>query len=64
MNPTIVAPSLVSLTITALLLLSGCEGMMPTENNPPAVVPNPQPGAPIPGGLRIAHAHATPCFLI
>jgi len=60
MNPTIVARSLVSLMITALLLLSGCEGMMPTENNPPAVVPNLQPGAPIPGGLRIAYAHATP----
>ena len=60
MNPTTVARSLVSLMITALLLLSGCEGMMPTENNPPAVVPNPQPGAPIPGGLRIVSAHATP----
>ena len=33
---------------------------MPTESNPPAVVPNPQPGAPIPGGLRIVSAHATP----
>jgi hypothetical protein len=60
MNPTIVARSLVSLMITALVLLSGCEGMLPTENNPPAVVPNPQPGAPIPGGLRIVSAHATP----
>ena len=60
MNPTIVARSLVSLMITALLLLSGCEGMLPTESNPPAVVPNLQPGAPIPGGLRIVSAHATP----
>lgn len=32
---------------------------MPTESNPPAVVPNLQPGAPIPGGLQIAYAHAT-----
>ena len=47
MNPPIVARSLVSLMITALLLLSGCEGMMSTESNPPAVVPNPQPGAPL-----------------
>jgi len=60
MNPPIVARSLVSLMITALLLLSGCEGMMSIESNPPAVVPNPQPGAPIPGGLRIVSAHATP----
>ena len=60
MNPPIVARSLVSLMITALLLLSGCEGMMSTESNPPAVVPNPQPSAPIPGGLRIVSAHATP----
>ena len=60
MNPTIVARSLVSLMITALLLLSGCEGLLPTENNPPAVVPNPQPGSPIPGGLRIVSVHASP----
>jgi hypothetical protein len=60
MNPTIVARSLVSLMITALLLLSGCEELLPTAGNPPAVVPNLQPGAPIPGGLRIAYAHATP----
>ena len=55
MNPSKVAVSLLFLTIS-LLLLSGCEGMMPTENNPPAVVPNLQPGAPIPGGLRIVSA--------
>ncbi len=59
MNPSKVAVSLLSLTIS-LLLLSGCEGMMSTESNPPAVVPNPQPGAPIPGGLQIAYARATP----
>ena len=59
MNPSKVAVSLLLLTIS-VLLLSGCEGMMPTENNPPAVVPNLQPGAPIPGGLRIVSAHATP----
>jgi hypothetical protein len=59
MNPSKVAVSLLSLTIS-LLLLSGCEGMMSTESNLPAVVPNPQPGAPIPGGLQIAYAHATP----
>ena len=58
MNPSKVAVSLLFLT-TSLLLLSGCEGL-PTESNPPAVVPNPQPGAPIPGGLRIVSAHATP----
>jgi hypothetical protein len=35
--------------------------MLPTESNPPgAVVPSLQPGAPIPGGLRIVSAHATP----
>ena len=59
MNPSKVAVSLLFLTIS-LLLLSGCEEMMPTESNPPAVVPNLQPGAPIPGGLQIAYAHATP----
>jgi hypothetical protein len=60
MNPSKVAVSLLSLTVLSLLL-SGCEGMLPTENNPPgAVVPNPQPGAPIPGGLRIVSAHASP----
>jgi hypothetical protein len=32
---------------------------LPTESNPPAVVPNPQPGTAIPGGLRIVSAHAT-----
>jgi hypothetical protein len=58
MNPSKVVVSL--LLTMSLLLLGGCEGMMPTENNPPAVVPNLQPGAPIPGGLRIVHAHATP----
>ena len=59
MNPSKVAVSLLFLTIS-LLLLSGCEEMRPTESNPPAVVPNPQPGAPIPSGLRIVSAHATP----
>ncbi len=35
--------------------------MLPTESNTPgAVVPNPQPGAPIAGGLRIVSAQATP----
>jgi len=57
MKPSKVAVSLLFLTIS-LLLLIGCEGL-PTESNPPAVVPNPQPGAPIPGGLRIVSAHAT-----
>jgi hypothetical protein len=58
MNPSKVA---VSLSFTVLLLfLGGCEGMLPTESNPPAVVPNPQPGAPIAGGLRIVSAHASP----
>ena len=32
------------------------------ESNTPAFVPNPQPGAPIPGGLRIVSAHASPLF--
>lgn len=51
-----------SLSLTVLLLfLCGCEGM-PTQSNTPAVVPNPQPGAPIPGGLRIVSAHASPLF--
>jgi hypothetical protein len=59
MNPSKVAVSLLFLT-TLLLLLGGCEGMLPTESNPPAVVPNLQPGAPIPGGLQIAYAHASP----
>jgi hypothetical protein len=59
MNPSKVAVSLLFLMMS-LLLLSGCEGMLPTESNPPAVVPNPQPGAPIPGGLRIVSAHASP----
>jgi hypothetical protein len=59
MNPSKVAVSLLFLTIS-LLLLSGCEGMMPTESNPPAVVPNLQPGAPIPGGLRIVSVYASP----
>ena len=58
-NPSKVAVSLLSLT-SSLLLLGGCEGMPPTGSNPPAVVPNPQPGAPIAGGLRIVSAHATP----
>jgi hypothetical protein len=58
MNPSKVAVSLLFLTISLLLLIGG-EGL-PTESNPPAVVPNPQPGAPIPGGLRIVSAHATP----
>jgi len=44
----------------SLLLLGVCEGLLPSENNPPAVVPNPQPGAPIPGGLRIVSVHASP----
>jgi hypothetical protein len=57
MNPSKVA---VSLSLTVLLLfLGGCEGMS-TQSGPPAVVPNPQPGAPIPGGLRIVSAHASP----
>jgi hypothetical protein len=60
MNPSKVAVSLLFLTIS-LLLLGGCEGMLPTGSNPPgAVVPNPQPGAPIPGGLQIAFARAAP----
>ena len=59
MNPSKVAVSVLFLTMS-LLLLGGCEGMLPTENNPPAVVPNPQPGAPIPGGLRIVSVHASP----
>ena len=59
MNPSKVAVSLLLLTIS-LLLLSGCEELMSTESNPPAVVPNLQPGAPIPGGLQIAYAHASP----
>jgi hypothetical protein len=59
MNPSKVAISLLFLTIS-LLLLSGCAGMLPTESNTPAVVPNPEPGAPIPGGLRIVSARATP----
>jgi multidrug efflux pump subunit AcrA (membrane-fusion protein) len=57
MNPSKVAVSLLFLTIS-LLLLGGCEGM--PESNTPAFVPNPQPGAPIPGGLRIVSARATP----
>jgi len=59
MKPSKVAVSLLLLTVS-LLLLGGCEEMQPTGSNPPAVVPNPQPGAPIPGGLRIVSAHATP----
>ena len=59
MNPSKVAVSLLFLTIS-LLLLGGCEGM--PESNTPAYVPNPQPGAPIPGGLRIVSAHASPLF--
>lgn len=58
MNPLKVAVSLLLLAIS-LLLFGGCEGM-PTESNTPAYVPNPQPGAPIPGGLRIVSAHASP----
>ena len=45
--------------LAALLILSGCE-TPPTASNPPAIVPNPQPGAPIAGGLQIAFARATP----
>ena len=52
--------SLLTILDVSLLLLSGCEGMPPTESNTPAVVPNPEPGAPIPGGLRIVSARATP----
>jgi hypothetical protein len=59
MNPSKVVVSLVFLT-TSLLILSGCEGMLPTESNPPAVVPSMQPGTPIAGGLQIAFARATP----
>ena len=54
MNPSKVAAS--------LPLLTGCEGMLPTGSNTPAYVPNPQAGAPIPGGLRIVSAHASPLF--
>jgi hypothetical protein len=60
MNPTKVALPLFVITSSLLLILGGCEGMQPTGSNPPAVVPNPQPGAAIPGGLRIVSAHATP----
>lgn|SRR5262245_9452743 len=60
MNPSKVVVSLL-LTMSLLPLLTGCEGMLPTGGNPPgAVVPNLPPGAPIPGGLRIVSAHATP----
>ena len=59
MNPSKVAVALLFLMIS-LLLLGGCEGM--PESNTPAFVPNPQPGAPIPGGLRIVSAHASPLF--
>ena len=59
MNPPKVAVSLLFLTLS-VLLLGGCEGM--PESNTPAYVPNPQPGAPIPGGLRIVSAHASPLF--
>ena len=59
MNPPKVAVSLLFLMLS-LLLLGGCEGM--PESNTPAYVPNPQPGAPIPGGLRIVSAHASPLF--
>jgi len=59
MNPSKVSLSLLFLTIS-LLLLGGCEGM--PESNTPAFVPNPQPGAPIPGGLRIVSANASPLF--
>jgi hypothetical protein len=59
MNPSKVY---VSLSLTMLLLfLGGCEGM-PTGSNTSAYVQNPQPGAPIPGGLRIVSAHASPLF--
>lgn len=58
MSPSKVAVSLLSLALS-LLFLSGCGEMTPTESNLPAVVPNPQPGAPIPGGLQIASADAT-----
>jgi hypothetical protein len=61
MNPLKVAVSLLFLTMS-LLLLGGCEEMLPTAGNPPAYVPNPEPGAPIPGGLRIVSAHASPLF--
>jgi hypothetical protein len=63
MNPAKAFLPLAFLAVASLLLLllGGCEGMLPTESNPPgAVVPNPQPGAPIPGGLRIVSARATP----
>ena len=64
MDPSRIAVLLLPLTMTSLLLLSGCEGMLPTESNTPgAVVPNPQPGAPIAGGLRIVSAHATPWLI-
>jgi hypothetical protein len=60
MNPSKVAVSLLFLTMSLLPLLTGCEGMPPTGSNTPAYVPNPEPGAPIPGGLRIVSAHASP----
>ena len=60
-NPSRVAVSLLFLTIS-LLLLGGCEEMLPTAGNPPAYVPAPQPGTLIPGGLRIVSAHASPLF--
>jgi hypothetical protein len=61
MNPSKNVVCLLSLTIS-LLLLIGCEGTSASGSHTPAYVPNPQPGAPIPGGLRIVSAHATPLF--
>ncbi len=61
MNPSKVAVSSLLLTIS-LLLLSGCEGMLPAENN---AAPNPQTGikpSPFDSGVRIAFARATPLF--
>ena len=62
MNPSKVAVSFLLLTIS-LLLLSGCEGMLPSETNP--AVPNPETGikpSPFDSGVRIAFAQATPLF--
>jgi len=62
MNPSKVTVSLLFLTIS-LLLLSGCEGMLPSETNP--AVPNPETGikpSPFDSGVRIVSAQATPLF--
>jgi hypothetical protein len=61
-NPSKVAVSLLSLTLSSLLL-SGCEGMLPSETN--SAVPNPETGikpSPFDSGVRITSAQATPLF--